>query len=445
MSNSVTVIGSGAFSGCSNLTTVTIDRATPISIDASTSSNRENATLYVPAGSEEAYKSADYWKEFKAIKTIDPNVAVTGMSLTETNVSIDEIGKTHQLTATIVPSNATNKIVNWVSTNTDVCTVSSTGLVTATGEGECYVIATTVDGGYTAYCTVSVTLVAPNVAVTGITLSPSVLNFKHVGGTKQIVANVLPADATNKSVNWMSATPTVCSVSETGLVTALGSGNGVVIATSVDGGKMAYCTINVTPTDHATITMGSNGIATFSDEDALAFTSVSGLKAYIGSGYNPATGDLTMTRVYEVPAGEGLLVKGAAGSYEVPYEETSAYYANLLVGVSTAMTVNPTDGDYTNFILANDEVKGIGFYPLASAGEIGANKAYLQLPTSILPAASRSLRMVFEDEEDVTGINSLNDKSKMINDKPVYDLQGRRVVKPTRGLYIKDGKKIMVK
>ena len=39
----------------------------------------------------------------------------------------------------------------------------------------------------------------------------------------------------------------------------------------------------------------------------------------------------------------------------------------------------------------------------------------------------------------------LNDKSKMINDKPVYDLQGRRVVKPTRGLYIKDGKKIMVK
>jgi hypothetical protein len=53
--------------------------------------------------------------------------------------------------------------------------------------------------------------------------------------------------------------------------------------------------------------------------------------------------------------------------------------------------------------------------------------------------------MVFEDEEEVTGINALNDKGQLRNDKAVYDLQGRRVMKPTRGLYIKDGKKIMVK
>ena len=51
------------------------------------------------------------------------------MSLTETNVSIDEIGKTHQLTATIVPSNATNKIVNWVSTNTDYRTYRTSQVV----------------------------------------------------------------------------------------------------------------------------------------------------------------------------------------------------------------------------------------------------------------------------------------------------------------------------
>jgi hypothetical protein len=201
--------------------------------------------------------------------------------------------------------------------------------------------------------------------------------------------------------------------------------------------------VEFTPT--ALIAMGSSGIMTYSNNSDLNFTSVSGLKAYIASGFNPATGDLTMTRVYEVPAGEGLILKGAADSYEVPYAETSAYYANLLVGVPTATTVNPTDGDYTNFILANDAVKGIGFYPLASEGEIGPNKAYLQLPTSILPAAARSLRMVFDDEEDLTGINALNDKGQLRNDKAVYDLQGRRVANPTRGLYIKGGKKIMVK
>jgi hypothetical protein len=216
------------------------------------------------------------------------------------------------------------------------------------------------------------------------------------------------------------------------------------------GSKAAYETANYWKefkeiVEGTEITIGTSGIATYSKECDLNFTGVEGLKAYIASGYNPATGDLTMTRVYKVPAGEGLLLKGAAGSYKVPYEETSAYYANLLVGVPTATTVNPTDGDYTNFILANDAVKGIGFYPLASAGKISANKAYLQLPTSILPATARSLRMVFDDEEDVTGVNALNVKGKMTNDKAVYDLQGRRVVKPTRGLYIKDGKKIMVK
>ena len=193
-----------------------------------------------------------------------------------------------------------------------------------------------------------------------------------------------------------------------------------------------------------TIAMGSSGIATYSNSSDLNFTSVSGLKAYIASGFNPVTGNLTMTRVYEVPAGEGLILKGAADSYEVPYEETSAYYANLLVGVPTATTVSPTDGSYTNFILANDAVKGIGFYPLASAGEIGPNKAYLQVLSSAF-AAARRVHMVFEDEEDVTGVNALNDKLKMKNDKAVYDLQGRRVSKPTRGLYIKDGKKMMVK
>ena len=192
--------------------------------------------------------------------------------------------------------------------------------------------------------------------------------------------------------------------------------------------------------------MGSSGIMTYSNNSDLDFTGVSGLKAYIASGFNPATGNLTMTRVYEVPAGEGLILKGVADSYEVPYEDTSAYYANLLVGVPTATTVSPTDGDYTNFILANDEVKGIGFYPLASAGKISANKAYLQLPTSILPATARTLRMVFEDEEEeITGINALNDKGQMTNDKAVYDLQGRRVMKPTHGLYIKDGKKFIKK
>ncbi len=66
--NSVTSIGGSAFRDCSGLTSVTIDRTQPLSIGSNTFSNRANATLYVPAGSKEAYEAADYWKEFKEIK-----------------------------------------------------------------------------------------------------------------------------------------------------------------------------------------------------------------------------------------------------------------------------------------------------------------------------------------------------------------------------------------
>jgi hypothetical protein len=204
--------------------------------------------------------------------------------------------------------------------------------------------------------------------------------------------------------------------------------------------KEAYVTI--LGDDDATIAMGSNGIATYSNVRGLDFTGVNEVKAYIASGYRPSTGELTLTRVYRVPAGEGLLLKGDAGSYDIPSVTVDDIYANLLVGVPTATTISPTEDSYTNFILANDAVNGIGFYPLSTTGRIAAGKAYLQLP-SLAFAASRRVQLVFEDDEEViTGISTM--KAEM-ESKPVFDLQGRRIVKPTRGLYIKDGKKMMVK
>ena len=193
------------------------------------------------------------------------------------------------------------------------------------------------------------------------------------------------------------------------------------------------------------ITMGSSGIATYSSNVNLDFTNVEGLKAYIACGFSPSTGDLTMTRVYKIPAGEGLLLKGEPGNYDIPSAPVDYVYANLLVGVPTATTVDPTDGEYTNFILSKDELNVIGFYPLSKSGTIASGKAYLHIPSAAF-ATARKVNMVFEDEEeeDVTGIKDLNEKGAMSNEK-FFDLQGRRVVKPTRGLYIKGGKKIMVK
>ena len=97
----------------------------------------------------------------------DP-VAVTGVSLNKTTASL-EVNDTLQLTATVSPSNATNKAVTWNSNNTTVASVSNTGLITAKAEGSATITVTTADGGFTATCNVTVT--APVPVLTSITLS----------------------------------------------------------------------------------------------------------------------------------------------------------------------------------------------------------------------------------------------------------------------------------
>ncbi|MBR3647334.1 MAG: leucine-rich repeat protein [Paludibacteraceae bacterium] len=69
--SSVTSIGDDALYGCNKLTTVVVGNASPVKIGSYVFSNRENATLYVPKGSKEAYEAADYWKEFKEIVEYD--------------------------------------------------------------------------------------------------------------------------------------------------------------------------------------------------------------------------------------------------------------------------------------------------------------------------------------------------------------------------------------
>lgn len=189
------------------------------------------------------------------------------------------------------------------------------------------------------------------------------------------------------------------------------------------------------------ITISSNGICTFSSTHDLNFSDVSGVKAYIVSGFSPLTGKLTLTPVTEVPAGEGLLLKGAEGSYEVPYTTTDMYYSNLLTGVTTTTDISPTEGDQTNFILAEGS-HGIGFYTISETGPLAAGKAYLHLPTSALSALARCFILDFSNDE-VTGILEIEVETATVDD--CYDLQGRRVLRPSNGIYIVNGKKVFIK
>ena len=99
---------------------------------------------------------ADYTKT--ATCTVSVGYPVTGVTLNKTSVRLIT-SKTTQLTATISPTNAANKAVTWSTSNSSVATVTN-GLVTAVSPGSATITVTTVDGGFTATCTVKVNDIA---------------------------------------------------------------------------------------------------------------------------------------------------------------------------------------------------------------------------------------------------------------------------------------------
>jgi len=168
-------------------------------------------------------------------------IPVTGITLNHTSYSIEE-GNQFQLTATVLPADATNKNVLWSSGDESAVLVSSTGLVNAMEPGVVTITATTEDGGLTATCVVTVT--EKPIAVTGVTVSPESLSLIP-GETGIIAANVLPENATNKSVAWSSNNTGVAEVNQKGEVTALAPGHAKISVFTQDGNFEAVCSVTV--------------------------------------------------------------------------------------------------------------------------------------------------------------------------------------------------------
>ena len=128
----------------------------------------------------------------------DP-VKVSGVSIDKPTLSMTE-GETANLTAIVMPENATNKAVAWKSGNSGVADVDASGKVTAVKAGTSDITVTTADGGKTATC--KVTVASKAVPATGLTLSLSSIAFVE-GQTKSINATVTPSNSTDEVV-WPS-------------------------------------------------------------------------------------------------------------------------------------------------------------------------------------------------------------------------------------------------
>ncbi len=198
--------------------------------------------------------------------------------------------------------------------------------------------------------------------------------------------------------------------------------------------------IEIDNTEVDEITIKDIGKTTWCSKYDLDFTNVEGIKAYTATGYDDIDKTIWLTRVMKVPAGTGLLVKGDAGTYKIPHVNVRAAYANWFVGnVGEAIKIEETDGDKTNYYLSG---KDGTFVSVNGNANIGKNKAYLQLPTSIF-AGTRSIGINYDDEDGTTGVKEV--KSGEVKGDEWFTLQGQRVAKPGKGLYIHNGHKVVIK
>lgn len=180
--------------------------------------------------------------------TPDPDVDVVSVkkiTLDQTLVEL-KVGRTLTLTATITPEDATNKALDWTSSDESVATVED-GKVTALSIGTAAITATAKDGsGKSASCVVSV-VSNPNpdeILVENITLSKTEVTL-NVGETLKLTATVTPDDATDASLNWISTNEDVAMISE-GEITAVAAGEAIVKAVANDGsGVSASCVVTV--------------------------------------------------------------------------------------------------------------------------------------------------------------------------------------------------------
>ena len=204
---------------------------------------------------------------------------------------------------------------------------------------------------------------------------------------------------------------------------------------------------------HATVTITINqyGSGTYSSPYALDFSNVKVLRAYVATGYNYLTGEVTLLRVHTAEAGTGLLVKGTPGvTYEVPViESTADRTLNLLVATleKTRVDKYSSDGMYANYkyTVVKSESPEPLFYEFANGSSLSAGKAYLQLPVAWLPAKENFVIRYRFDEGETTGIDDEQLTEGESNSQLIiYDLMGRRVASPKKGgIYIINGRKVV--
>ncbi len=260
-------------SGISAYCEITVEAILVEAIDLSSQSLNiqvgESVSLTAIVLPEDATDKAVIWSSSdESVATVDANGKVTALALgnatitascgeatatcavtvvaTEVeSIQIDQedmtvrLGEMSQLTVTVYPDDATDKRVEWSSSDTDVATVDNDGNVTATGIGTTEIIATANNG---ISDRITVTVIAP--LAISIALSADEIIISEVGETFLLTATVAPMEASGQSLEWTSSDESIATVSQEGTVTITGIGDAVITVSTTDGSNLsATCRI----------------------------------------------------------------------------------------------------------------------------------------------------------------------------------------------------------
>lgn len=173
--------------------------------------------------------------------------------------------------------------------------------------------------------------------------------------------------------------------------------------------------------------VGAAGWATYSSNYNVSLGTNVGYKAHYNGSY------IELTPVTEVPAGAAVLIEGAGKhTFNVVTSATAITGNDLLVSDGNVT------GDGTIYVLAKKD-NVVGFYQLKTGSKVPAGKAYLKI------TSSSSAPEFMPINGNTTGIKTIDTPNTVENGGVIFDLSGRRVEKPTKGLYIVNGKKVILK
>ena len=473
--NSVTSIENSAFSGCSKLTSITIPNSVT-SIGDNAFYNCTGLTSIIVELENSKYDSRN---NCNAIIESASNSLIAGCKTTIIPNSVASIGSyafngCSSLTSITIPNSVTSigrEAFNGCSSLTSITIPNSVTSIGYSAFSRCSgLTSVTIPNSVTSIENSAFSVCS---GLTSVTIPNSVTS---IGGAafincSNLTSVTIPNSVTSigyQAFEGCSSLTSVKSKMETPFTfgsNAFKNVSSTCILTIPIGTRDAYIAAGwttsvfkggVVESENVTIAMktGSGADRTmigYSSQYSLDFTGINDVKAYIVIGFTDMKGVL-MARIYVVPANTGVVLKSdvAGVEVEVPTTTSNVYYANLLKPAVNNVTIYPTEYidavNYTNLMVGKLNNQQMGFVTLPSS-DTYSNKCYLQIPTAFYDSATSArdggMEIVFVDDE-ITDIRSLMHQGSVTNDA-YYDLQGRKVIPGKKGIYIHNGKKVIVK